>query len=628
MSTPGELRQLSLLARPDVALFTVVRPAHLRVLRRRAGDRRGQGRAAGRPRRRTAWWSPTPTTPRWRASRIASCATAPAATASSGTASASRARRGRRRAALDVAAAAPGGGVGSRFVLAGGRRRSQPVELPLHGLYNVENCLAAAACAWALGVPLPDDRARRRRGVPAGGDARGRRTACAGGGHRDRRHLQLEPGRPRPGARERRPAAGGAALAVLGDMLELGPEAAALPPRGGRAGGAAGLLAGRGGGRAGARAGGGRAGEGRRGGLARRRRRRRGVGGRRARATATWCWSRARAASGSRRSSSGSSLRGPRTERRRTDALLPPLPAARPPPGVQRLPLHHLPGGGGDRHRAAPLAGSSGPGFIRALRRLSVGQNIREVGPQAHQVKAGHADHGRPAHPLRGDRARRCSGPTSTDPYVWLVDAASPLAFGAIGFLDDYLKVHAAQQPGPHGARPSCWLQIVVGRGDGRGAAARCPPSTGFNPTLTFPFFKQQRSDLGLFYIPFVVARARRLVERRQPDRRPGRPGDRRHHGRRRHLRRLHLRRRQPRDRQLPAARLRAGGRRGGGLLRRPGRRRPRLPVVQLAPGRGVHGRRRLAVAGRRHRQRGRARQAGAPAGPRRRRSSSSRRSR
>ena len=29
MSTPGELRQLSLLGRPDVALFTVVRPAHL-----------------------------------------------------------------------------------------------------------------------------------------------------------------------------------------------------------------------------------------------------------------------------------------------------------------------------------------------------------------------------------------------------------------------------------------------------------------------------------------------------------------------------------------------------------------------------------------------------------------------
>ena len=30
-----------------------------------------------------------------------------------------------------------------------------------------------------------------------------------------------------------------------------------------------------------------------------------------------------------------------------------------------------------------------GPWFVRTLRRLSVGQNIREVGPQSHQVKAG-----------------------------------------------------------------------------------------------------------------------------------------------------------------------------------------------------------------------------------------------
>src|SRR5918993_6028791 len=30
-----------------------------------------------------------------------------------------------------------------------------------------------------------------------------------------------------------------------------------------------------------------------------------------------------------------------------------------------------------------------GPWFVSPLRRLSVGQNIRDVGPQAHQVKAG-----------------------------------------------------------------------------------------------------------------------------------------------------------------------------------------------------------------------------------------------
>ena len=63
-----------------------------------------------------------------------------------------------------------------------------------------------------------------------------------------------------------------------------------------------------------------------------------------------------------------------------------------------------------------------GPAFVRTLRRLSVGQNIRDVGPQAHQVKAGTPTMGgllilfaalvptllwaRPRQPLRLDRAR------------------------------------------------------------------------------------------------------------------------------------------------------------------------------------------------------------------------------
>jgi len=38
---------------------------------------------------------------------------------------------------------------------------------------------------------------------------------------------------------------------------------------------------------------------------------------------------------------------------------------------------------------ALTLSWILGPWFIRQLRRLSVGQNIREVGPQAHLVKAG-----------------------------------------------------------------------------------------------------------------------------------------------------------------------------------------------------------------------------------------------
>ena len=60
---------------------------------------------------------------------------------------------------------------------------------------------------------------------------------------------------------------------------------------------------------------------------------------------------------------------------------------------------------------------SLGPRFIRTLRRLSVGQNIRDVGPQSAPGQGRHADHGRPADPLRLARADAALGeprPTST----------------------------------------------------------------------------------------------------------------------------------------------------------------------------------------------------------------------
>src|SRR5436190_10518905 len=80
-----------------------------------------------------------------------------------------------------------------------------------------------------------------------------------------------------------------------------------------------------------------------------------------------------------------------------------------------------------------------GPRFIRTLRRLSVGQNIRDVGPQAHQVKAGT--------PTMGGLLILFAVLVPTllwarldSPYVWLVILVT-LAFGAIGFADDYLKI-------------------------------------------------------------------------------------------------------------------------------------------------------------------------------------------
>ena len=141
---------------------------------------------------------------------------------------------------LDVAAAAvepaPAGEVGSRFVLvtAGGVESAdcerQPVALPLHGGYNVDNCLAAAATAWALGVPPAEIAAAVGGAAPAA--HRGVVHPLPGGGRLIDDAYNSNPdalARALEGAATlSTPAtasgAGGRRWAVLGDMLELGAD--------------------------------------------------------------------------------------------------------------------------------------------------------------------------------------------------------------------------------------------------------------------------------------------------------------------------------------------------------------------------------------------------------------------
>lgn len=139
-----------------------------------------------------------------------------------------------------------------------------------------------------------------------------------------------------------------------------------------------------------------------------------------------------------------------------------------------------------------------GPWFIRQLRRLSVGQNIRDVGPQAHQVKAGT--------PTMGGLLILFAAVVPTlllgdlrNVYVWVVVLVT-VAFGAIGFADDYLKVRNRRNLGLT-ARAKMGLQILAGTA--LGVALLFLP--GFNPTLTFPFIKWLVLDLSYLYIPFVA---------------------------------------------------------------------------------------------------------------------------
>ncbi|HWM93348.1 MAG TPA: UDP-N-acetylmuramoyl-tripeptide--D-alanyl-D-alanine ligase [Thermoanaerobaculia bacterium] len=206
MSTAGELRELSLMGRPDAAVFTVVRPVHLEFFANvqeiaEAKSELLAGLAPGGP--------------------VIANADDPEV-----------ARIARRHgegvvwygieseADVRLRDLAPGPeGIGSRFRLEAGGE-SVDVSLPLHGLYNAENCLAAAACSWSLGLSLKEIAEAVRDVKPA---------SMRGVVHRGRFTVVDDSYNSNPSAVAK--ALEGAALlpgkrrvAILGDMRELGPE--------------------------------------------------------------------------------------------------------------------------------------------------------------------------------------------------------------------------------------------------------------------------------------------------------------------------------------------------------------------------------------------------------------------
>jgi UDP-N-acetylmuramoyl-tripeptide--D-alanyl-D-alanine ligase len=222
MSTPGELRQLSLLGRPDAAVFTVVRPVHLEFFGtvQAIAEAKSELLAGLAPDGLIAANADDPEvarivrrhaeSPEWRGRVVWY-----------GIQSETADVRGR-----DLTPE-PDGAVGSRFRLeAGGESRE--VRLPLHGLYNVENCLAAAACAWGLGLTLDQIADAVREVRPAAMRGIVHRIAGPRGSYTlvdDSYNSNPDAlGKALEGARQLAGSPGGRYLAVLGDMLELGPE--------------------------------------------------------------------------------------------------------------------------------------------------------------------------------------------------------------------------------------------------------------------------------------------------------------------------------------------------------------------------------------------------------------------
>jgi phospho-N-acetylmuramoyl-pentapeptide-transferase len=143
-----------------------------------------------------------------------------------------------------------------------------------------------------------------------------------------------------------------------------------------------------------------------------------------------------------------------------------------------------------------------GPWLIERMRRIKLGQYIREEGPKSHQQKAGT--------PTMGGILINIAILIPTilwadifNPYIWIILFVT-FAYGAIGFVDDYRKLKKKQSEGLT-AKEKFSMQIGVALAAGLAIAYLPSIHNNYSTVLTFPFFKTLHLNLGFLYIPFII---------------------------------------------------------------------------------------------------------------------------
>lgn len=137
-----------------------------------------------------------------------------------------------------------------------------------------------------------------------------------------------------------------------------------------------------------------------------------------------------------------------------------------------------------------------GPTMIRHLNFKQIGQIVRDDGPESHLSKAGT--------PTMGGALILVAIAVSTllwgdlsNKYIWVVLAVT-LAFGIIGFIDDYIKLVRQDSTGLSSQYKYFWQSVV-------GAAAAVflfmTASLPAETQLIIPFFKHIIIPLGAWYI-------------------------------------------------------------------------------------------------------------------------------
>ncbi|AAO36173.1 phospho-N-acetylmuramoyl-pentapeptide-transferase [Clostridium tetani] len=139
----------------------------------------------------------------------------------------------------------------------------------------------------------------------------------------------------------------------------------------------------------------------------------------------------------------------------------------------------------------------TGPILIPLLHKLKFGQNIREEGPKSHQKKAGTPTMGGIIFILATIISMFILIKNPSDEAMFAMYAF--IAFGVIGFIDDYLKIARKNNLGLKAKQKMVLLLIVSFAFAYYGANN---PEIG--TSIIIPF-SEKTLDFGIFYIPFII---------------------------------------------------------------------------------------------------------------------------
>ena len=138
-----------------------------------------------------------------------------------------------------------------------------------------------------------------------------------------------------------------------------------------------------------------------------------------------------------------------------------------------------------------------GPIIIPMLRRLNIGQNVRDNGPETHLAKSGTPTMGGIMMVVAVFITTITSGMLNRDMYILLI---STFGFGMIGFIDDYLKIVNKRSLGLKA------YQKLIGQVILAIILAIYQSNTSMLGTkIIIPFLNNRYLDLGMFYIPFIT---------------------------------------------------------------------------------------------------------------------------